>query len=119
MAARRIDSEQYVAATAVAREVRAVVAEQLAANVRDGDRMGSLEEVGGRIERVNFCLRQVREAEGRQKQKQARVMGLPMARPVADEQEFRELLREAVLELGVSCGSAVAAMDYEKARVGG
>lgn len=115
MATRRVDKEEYVAATAVAREMRGVVAEQLAELVREGDRMGNGTEVSGRIERVNFCLRRVAEAKGRQSRN--RVMGMPVSSAVRDEAEFRELLRDAVMQLGVSCGSWVAAMDYEHARV--
>lgn len=115
MAARRLDSEEYTAATAVAREVRGVVAEQLAELVRSGDRMGSHTELHDRIAHVNFVLRRISEASGRHAQ--AREMGLPLAPAVRDLHEFRELLRDAVMQVGVSSATWVASMDYENARV--
>lgn len=113
-APRRADTEEYIAASALAREVRQTVAEQLRELVIESDRMAGRGEVAARVQRVVDVERQIEQARGRQEQ--ARLMGMPVAVHVAAEREWRGLLRDALMSASVACGAWVAAMDYQERR---
>jgi hypothetical protein len=112
---KKAEVNEYVVADGLAREIRLRVAGDLRELVAEADRMGSLSEVGARIERVNYARRMIREAKGRQLQ--AREMGNPTWEHVKAAQEWCELLREAVMQLAVSCATWAAAMDLQEARM--
>lgn len=111
---RRSDSDAYQHASAVAREMRTVVATQLHDLVIESERMGSRGELAQQIQNVAGVDRQLAQAIGRQVQ--AREMGLPLAPSVEAEREARGLLRSAVMALGASCATWAAAMDFEVAK---
>ena len=118
---RRIDNEEFSAATTLAREVRANVAEQLRELVIESDRMAGHGDVVKRIELLISAERRIAEARGRQMQ--AREQGMPVAVHVQAEREADELLRESLMQLGVACAGWVAQMDYRieqtKRNIGG
>lgn len=112
MAQRRTETEAYVRASALAREVRVRIASQIAELIREGDQMGSGEKVQMRLEGVVAQRRRILEARGRQRQHYE--LGLPVAGAVTDELEAREGLRSAVMLLGVSAAEWVADMDFQQ-----
>lgn len=112
--ARGPDSDAYQQATALAREIREIVAGQLRELVVEGDQMGSRGELATRVQHVVTIEQQRAQAVGRQQQ--AREMGLPLAPSVEAEREALELLRDAVMGVAVAAGGWVAAMDFEQRR---
>lgn len=113
-APRRGDTEGYTRASALAREVRANVAEQVAALVLEGDQAGSGEMLRMRVEQVVQVRGDIHRARGRQAQNEA--LGLPLAPAVRDEREAIEALRSAVMMVSVAAAAWVAAMDFESRR---
>lgn len=112
-AARRVQTEEYLAADEAARGVRAVVAEQLQALVVEADRMSSRGEFAQAVERIVAAERMI--ASARARQRQAYQLGMPVASHVRAEREGESLLRDAVMQCAVTCGGWAAAMDFEKA----
>lgn len=113
-AARPQDTEEYQRAAAMAQEVRERVADQLHDLVIESGSLGSKDELAKAVERIGGAMRQVREAQGRQKQ--AREMGLPLGPHVTAEREARTLLRQSVMSCGAACGLWSAQMDFEQKR---
>lgn len=109
-ATRRTDTEEYKAATALAREIRETVAEQIAALIRDADQTGSGEKVQQRIERIVEIRREILEARARYERN--REMGLPLRDALADEREGLMNLRSAVAMLSATAAEWCAAMDF-------
>jgi hypothetical protein len=106
--------EPYQERTALIRELREQVADQLHDLVVERERVGSDAEVVRAIRHVSATAGHVQEARGRQKQ--AVEMGLPVTPAVAQEREARDTLRHAVMSLGEACGAWVVQMDFEVRR---
>lgn len=112
-AARRVQTEEYLAADEAARNVRRVVAEQLSQLVVEADRMSGRGEFAQAVERLVGVERMIESARARQEQ--AYQLGMPIAPHVRSQQEGESLLRDAVMQCAVTCGGWVAAMDFDEA----
>lgn len=111
LAATSREPEEWARATEAARDVRAVVAQQVAELILSGDKMGGR---GGLTMRV----RKILEAEGRiaaakAGRQSARLSGLSEAPAMRAIEEGRDALRAAVMEVAVEAGQWVAALDFE------
>lgn len=98
-------------AQALAREIRACVADQFHDLVVEREGLGSLDEVLNRVRSILDAHKQMLEALGRQRQ--ADEHGLPKAKHVQAEREARELLRATLLSCAEACGSVVVGLDFE------
>jgi hypothetical protein len=109
-----VQDDPYQERSALIRELREQVADQLHDLVVEREPLGSDTEVVRAIRHVSVTARHVTEAIGRQKQ--ATEMGLPVTPAVRAEREARDTLRHAVMSLGEACGAWVVQMDFEERR---
>lgn len=113
LAATSREPEDWAKATEAAREVRATVAAQLAELIISGDLMGGRGALTLRLQRLLEAESRVGTAQ--RARVHARQAGLPEAPAVRAEQEGREAIRAAVMEVAVCAGQWVAAIDFEAA----
>lgn len=108
------DDAYLVDAGQVARELREAAADQLHDLVVEREGLGSIDEIGRRVQNLVVARRRLWEARGRQGQAEA--FGNPVAPHVKAEREALEMLRQSLMSLGEACGSAVVGLDFERVR---
>jgi hypothetical protein len=113
-ATRKKTDDPYGEVSALVRELRERVGDQLHDLVIEREQLGSQTELVRSIQHVGAVSKQVAQARGRQKQ--AQDMGLPVTPAVEEEREALSGLRQAVMSLGASCGAWVVQMDFEERR---
>lgn len=111
---RRQDSDSYQRSSAVARELRETVADQLHDLIIERDSLGSHREFVEGVQLVGGVLRELAQARGQQKQ--ARELGLPLAPSVARERAAIDTLRQVVMSASAAGAAWCTAMDVDAQR---
>lgn len=111
---RRQDPDAYQRSSAVARDLRETVADQLHDLVVEHESLGSQGEFAESVQRVAQVLQNLRQAQGQQKQ--ARELGLPLAPAIAKERAALSTLRQVVMSTAAAAAAWVTSMDFDAYR---
>lgn len=111
MSARRLEAENYREAERLIGTIREEVADQLHDLVVERAGVSSYDEFAESVRQVGRVAQQLAQARGRKKQ--AREMGLPLAKPTSDEREALDLLRQSIMSAAATGAGWVVAFDFE------